>query len=162
MWCILIMIHVLNCLRHFYWSPGPALPQGIKYPCTHNINSSHIFIVGQSLSNGISTLAYLFDMDSAKWTDLSTDIACQHEKHFYKYSCAYLGPENHALFTVNSCTGVIDLKSFIWAEFPLSTRNGIAFNVDLLQNVVVYIAPEENNEHSLSRVFLVSYTTNHQ
>ena len=92
----------------------------------------------------------MYDSVKDKWHDLHTNqskVPCQHEKAS-KFSSALLKPANYVIVAVNNCTAALNLASYIWTKFPLPMANGVTFNIDSEEEIVLYIASKEEEQFS--------------
>ena len=135
---------------------GPDLPVGLRYPCTCNINSSHTFILGQSLTNANLTFyGFLYDVYKTKWTELSLkfDLA-KPQKVYHKLSCALLKHENHVMVSFDANIFALNLTSLSLIKFDHKVSDGVIFNSDPKQNVIYYIG-QHFSEEKTSIVYMV-------
>ena len=130
--------------------PGPPIPRPITYPCTINIDEDLIFVSGYGVSllsvasSNISLITFIYNKTSDEWTNLTPTkkLSC-FDKNVYKYTCAYLRPNKTVIMSAGKCNPVLSLNlypnSWNWSMMPAPSDNGIIFNIDAKQDVVIYI-----------------------
>ena len=131
-------------------SYGPDLPQGMRYPCTININSSHIFIYGQSIHSFNYSLSYIYDISRNTFIDLAVEHG--DAISYNKISCAYIKPKNHVLIAIENKMLTVNLTSFKWNQMKLPVEDGVIFNSDLEQKYVYYVAPKNDQMSGIYKV----------
>ena len=138
-------------------SPGPEMPHGLRHPCTLNINSSHLFIFGQSLFKQQIIGAYIFDTLSLQFTNVTFDVHNFLERVPYKYhrlSCALLKNDDYFMVTFDDKLLTFNLSSSVWNKMKVSVKNGVIFNSDEKQKVAFFIGPSNQTEGT-SDVYMV-------
>ena len=119
------------------------------------MNSTHIFIYGQSIHNFRQSFAFIFNHKSETWTSFVNNTINVWPDKYYRHTCAFLKPLNIAFVTIdNDQVGLLNITSLSWDVISAPTQNGVVFNGDDEKKVVYFIGPS-NKSSAMSNAYRV-------